>query len=157
MPPAVLFRSHGYPKNKKPPRRPISPTGVASDGQCFSGLCRCSDGGQQLASIGINAVILALPLANVADRCAHLAPKNVPRTGTFVHVHNSEQIGTGVQPHIIEAVLNHVSGHKAGVAGVYNRSTYENEKRDALDALSNYVMVAVAKADSGNVQRLKRA
>jgi integrase len=62
----------------------------------------------------------------------------------------------GVQPHIIEATLNHVSGHKAGVAGVYNRSTYENEKRDALDALSNYVMVAVAKADGGNVQRLKR-
>ena len=63
----------------------------------------------------------------------------------------------GVQPHIIEAALNHVSGHKAGVAGVYNRSTYENEKRAALDALSNYVMVAVAKADGGNVQRLKRA
>ena len=31
----------------------------------------------------------------------------------------------GVQPHIIEAVLNHVSGHKSGVAGVYNRATYD--------------------------------
>src|SRR5262245_8013709 len=30
----------------------------------------------------------------------------------------------GVQPHIIEAVLNHISGHKAGVAGIYNRSAY---------------------------------
>jgi integrase len=38
----------------------------------------------------------------------------------------------GVQPHVIEAVLNHVSGHKAGVAGIYNRATYENEKRAAL-------------------------
>jgi integrase len=28
----------------------------------------------------------------------------------------------GVLPHVIEAVLNHVSGHKAGVAGVYNRA-----------------------------------
>jgi integrase len=28
----------------------------------------------------------------------------------------------GVQPHIIEAVLNHQSGHKAGIAGIYNRS-----------------------------------
>ena len=63
----------------------------------------------------------------------------------------------GVQPHIIEAVINHVSGHKAGVAGVDNRSTYENEKRSALDALSNYVMVAVAKADGSNVERLRRA
>jgi hypothetical protein len=40
--------------------------------------------------------------------------------------------GLGVQPHIIEAVLNHISGHKAGVAGVYNRSTYEREVRNAL-------------------------
>jgi hypothetical protein len=30
--------------------------------------------------------------------------------------------------------------HKAGVVGVYNRSAYDNEKRAALDALSNYVM-----------------
>ena len=38
----------------------------------------------------------------------------------------------GAQPHVIEAVLNHVSGHKAGVAGIYNRSTYAAEKRAAL-------------------------
>jgi integrase len=38
----------------------------------------------------------------------------------------------GIQPHIIEAVLNHVSGHRAGVAGIYNRSTYAAEKAQAL-------------------------
>lgn len=38
----------------------------------------------------------------------------------------------GVLPHIIEALLNHVSGHKAGVAGVYNRASYEREVRAAL-------------------------
>lgn len=38
-----------------------------------------------------------------------------------------------IAPHIIEAVLNHISGFKAGVAGVYNRNTYEPEKRRALD------------------------
>jgi integrase len=38
----------------------------------------------------------------------------------------------GIMPHVIEAVLNHVSGHKHGVAGVYNRSTYEREKANAL-------------------------
>jgi integrase len=38
----------------------------------------------------------------------------------------------GIQPHIIEAVLNHVSGHKAGVARIYNRSTYDREKRDVI-------------------------
>ena len=47
----------------------------------------------------------------------------------------------GVQPRVIEAVLNHVSGHKAGVAGIYNRSTYAAEKRAALDAWANHIRV----------------
>jgi integrase len=38
----------------------------------------------------------------------------------------------GIMPHIIEAVLNHQSGHKGGIAGVYNRSSYEREVRTAL-------------------------
>ena len=38
----------------------------------------------------------------------------------------------GRAAHIIEAVLNHVTGHKAGVAGIYNRSAYAAEKRAAL-------------------------
>jgi hypothetical protein len=33
----------------------------------------------------------------------------------------------GIQPHIIESVINHVSGHKSGVAGVYNRASYVTE------------------------------
>jgi integrase len=49
----------------------------------------------------------------------------------------------GIAPHIVEAVLNHVSGHKAGVAGVYNRATYDREKRAALSLWSDHVMAAV--------------
>jgi hypothetical protein len=45
----------------------------------------------------------------------------------------------GVMPHIVEAVLNHVSGHKAGVAGVYNRASYRVEMRAALGAWSEHV------------------
>jgi hypothetical protein len=63
----------------------------------------------------------------------------------------------GIAPHIIEAVLNHVSGHKAGVAGSYNRSTYAAEKRAALDLWASHVMVAATQAKGANVTRLKRA
>jgi hypothetical protein len=38
----------------------------------------------------------------------------------------------GVQPHVIEAVLNHYGGFRAGVSGTYNRSPYEREMRAAL-------------------------
>ena len=40
---------------------------------------------------------------------------------------------------MIEAVLNHASGHKGGVAGVYNRAAYEPEKRAALDRWAEHV------------------
>lgn len=38
----------------------------------------------------------------------------------------------GVQPHIVEQILNHQSGHKRGVAGTYNKSVYEREVRAAI-------------------------
>jgi integrase len=63
----------------------------------------------------------------------------------------------GVLPHVVEAVLNHVSGHKAGVAGVYNRATYAAEKRDALERLASHIQTALAKAEGANVTALKRA
>jgi integrase len=45
----------------------------------------------------------------------------------------------GVLPHVVEAILNHVSGHKAGVAGVYNRASYATEKRMALDLWAEHI------------------
>lgn len=44
-----------------------------------------------------------------------------------------------VPPYVIEAVLNHVSGTKAGVAGIYNRHLYDIEKREALDFWAEYI------------------
>jgi integrase len=46
-------------------------------------------------------------------------------------------------PFVIEAILNHVSGHKAGVAGVYQRQRYENECRQALDKWAEYITTLV--------------
>jgi integrase len=53
----------------------------------------------------------------------------------------------GVQPHIVEAVLNHISGSNAGVAGIYNRSAYATEKRAALTVWGKYVANLVTGAD----------
>ena len=41
--------------------------------------------------------------------------------------------------HVVEAVLNHRSGTIRGVAAVYNRYSYADEKRRALDAWGSYV------------------
>jgi integrase len=45
----------------------------------------------------------------------------------------------GVLPHVVEAVLNHISGHKAGVAGIYNRASYATEKDAALTLWGDHV------------------
>jgi integrase len=45
----------------------------------------------------------------------------------------------GVQPHIIEQILNHQSGHKRGPAGIYNRSSYEREVRGALALWADHI------------------
>jgi len=48
-----------------------------------------------------------------------------------------------IPPHVVEAVLNHVSGSKAGVAGVYNKATYLKEKREALNKYADYIHTIV--------------
>jgi integrase len=49
----------------------------------------------------------------------------------------------GCEPHHIEAVLNHYGGHRAGVAGIYNRSTYERAIAAALARWSEHVLALV--------------
>jgi integrase len=45
----------------------------------------------------------------------------------------------GVLPHVVEAILNHISGHRAGVAGIYNRAIYAPEKRAALQKSTDHI------------------
>jgi integrase len=62
----------------------------------------------------------------------------------------------GTQPHVIEAVLNHVSGQRAGIAGIYNRALYKAEKAQALAKWATHVL-AVAEGKKSNVTAFKRA
>jgi integrase len=50
----------------------------------------------------------------------------------------------GIQPHVIEALLNHISGSKNGVAGIYNRATYAAEKRQAVDIWASHLEALLA-------------
>lgn len=51
----------------------------------------------------------------------------------------------GVHPHVIEATLNHQSGAKRGVAGIYNRSAYAKEKAAALNDWSRHLAKVVGR------------
>jgi integrase len=45
----------------------------------------------------------------------------------------------GTAPWVIEQLLNHQSGHKAGVHGIYNRSTYTEEITHALGMWEDHI------------------
>ncbi len=57
----------------------------------------------------------------------------------------------GIRFEVTEAVLNHISGSKAGVAGVYQRHDWASEKRAALDSWAIEVDRIVRGTDRTNV------
>jgi hypothetical protein len=63
----------------------------------------------------------------------------------------------GVRLEVTEAVLNHISGSRAGVAGVYQRHDWAAEKRAALDAWAAHVLAIVEqRSRHGNVVKLQQ-
>ncbi len=60
-----------------------------------------------------------------------------------------------IAPHICEAVLNHRSGTVSGIARVYNRHDYADEKREALEAWANRVAAIVGEQTPNNVVALE--
>ncbi|MEO5375997.1 MAG: tyrosine-type recombinase/integrase [Alphaproteobacteria bacterium] len=61
----------------------------------------------------------------------------------------------GVRLEVTEAVLNHVSGSRAGIVGIYQRHDWAAEKRAALDAWSAHLMAALeGREPAGNVVAL---
>jgi integrase len=53
-----------------------------------------------------------------------------------------------ISPHVTDKVLNHVSGTISGVAAIYNRFEYLDERRDALDAWGRYLSDLIEPATS---------
>jgi integrase len=61
----------------------------------------------------------------------------------------------GVRLEVTEGVLNHISGSRGGIAGVYQRHDWAGEKRAALDAWAAHVIAAAeGRSDSAKVVRL---
>lgn len=58
-------------------------------------------------------------------------------------------------PHVVDRVLNHTSGTIRGVARVYNRFDYLDERKAAIEAWGRAVSAIVAGAQRGNVVDLK--
>jgi integrase len=126
-------------KNKRPHELPMSPTvrtlleaQPKDDGQgrvfCKPSQARCKA-----------ALDEAITKANGGKPLPHWTHHDLRRTAATGMVDDVK-----ILPHVVEAVLNHISGHKAGVAGIYNRAAYSDEKRQALAAWDAHVLKVVA-------------
>lgn len=94
----------------------------------------------------------------IADAAASTKEKKKPvpwRVHDIRRTVATRMADLGVLPHVIEAVLNHISGHKAGVAGVYNRALYSAEKRQALDLWAAHVEALLAGKPASNIVPMK--
>lgn len=60
----------------------------------------------------------------------------------------------GVRFEVTEAILNHVSGSRSGVAGIYQRHDWAMEKRLALTAWSDHLAAEVAEIDKPKTRPL---
>jgi hypothetical protein len=63
----------------------------------------------------------------------------------------------GVRLEVTEAVLNHVSGARGGIVGVYQRHTWAEEKRAALAAWGAHIEAIVeGRTAARNVTQMRR-
>ena len=60
-------------------------------------------------------------------------------------------------PHVVDRVLNHTSGTIRGVARIYNRFDYLDERRAALEAWGRAVEAIVNGSNASNVVDLVKA
>jgi len=61
----------------------------------------------------------------------------------------------GINLPVIEKVLNHSSGSFAGIVGVYQKHSFADEKRAALEAWGNFVAALVDSRPASKVVRLR--
>jgi integrase len=137
---AVISLPAGRTKNSRPHDIPLSPAALSilkhqprvADRECVFG-----SGADGYRGWSNNKVTLD---ARIAGNGA-IAPWRLHdlRRTVSTRMHDDLRIA----PHIVEAVLNHVSGHRAGVAGTYNRATYS---KAALTRWAKHLLAIVGRA-----------
>lgn len=86
------------------------------------------------------------------------AKAKAPDRWTFHDIRRTMYSGLqrlGFPIEVAEAVVNHISGTRKGVAGVYGRHAYAAEKKAALEAWSNLVTEIVNPTLKSNVVKLR--
>jgi integrase len=106
------------------------------------------------AKAALDAAIMEARTEQLGEAAPPLVPWQLRDLRRTLSTKMGEDLG--VQPHVVEAILNHVSGEaKRGVAGVYNHAIYRKEKAQALTHWADHVASIVAGGTS-NIRPLRK-
>jgi len=134
-------------KNKKPHKVPLAPLVR----ELIASVTRISDDFVFTTS-GDSPVGLGSKIKNRLDKSMKAPPwrlHDLRRTAV------TEMGELGIRPDVIELVVNHISGHRGGIAGVYNRSELLTERRDALERWAVHV-AGIVSGKQAKVLQMKR-
>ena len=147
-------------KNHRPHTVPLVPAarGVLASVIRRKGGTLVFEGARKTVPSGFGKVTVALNVAVAKD-----ARANGRKVEPFTLHDLRRTVATGLQRlgvrlEVTEALLNHVSGSRSGIVGVYQRHGWEREKEAAAGAWAEHVLAAVAGAEAaGNVVDLATA
>ena len=123
-----------------------------SDGLVFTGTGATPVSGFSRAKRRLDAAMLAAKREESGEKCDPIAPwilHDLRRTAA------TGMARLGFPPHVVDKLLNHVGGTIRGVAAVYNRFEYLDERRAAFEAWGRYITNLTAPAPA-NVVALHR-
>jgi integrase len=119
------------------------------------------NGGPVLTTNGKTAISGFSKAKRALDASIATAANNGPLPDWRIHdIRRTVATGfqrLGIRFEVTEAVLNHVSGARSGVAGIYQRHDWKDEKRAALDVWARHVASIMMPAEQGNVVPLNAA
>ena len=106
---------------------------------------------------GYSQAKAAIDRAILAVACEESPTAEIPRW-TFHDLRRTAASGMarlGIDLPVIEKILNHSSGSFAGIVGVYQRHSFSDEKRKALEAWASFVMSVVEGKPASNVVAIR--
>lgn len=158
-------------KNKQAHEIPLSDAAVDilkslpridnADGLVFTTAGRgVISGGFARAKAAIDAAMLEIARAE-AEAAGNNPDDMIPPPGWVLHdLRRTVATGLqrlGVKLEVTEAILNHVSGSRSGIVGVYQRHQWTDEKRAALDAWARRLDTIINGGSPANVIELASA
>jgi integrase len=124
----------------------------AAGALCLPGAVNTPFSGWSKAKRALDKAIAANRAARAGKAAAQVVPWSVHDLRRTVATGLQR---LGVRLEVTEAVLNHISGSRGGIAGVYQRHDWANEKRAALEGWSAHMLATVKGRDfSSNVRTL---